>query len=119
MSNKTKGLKFKVQFYDNDGDKPYSLELATRGAGVIMGTSDYIKQAIIETNVEFDRFTSDKKFFREYVEKEVEQMIQFHFRPGGLMSKVSEEERPTIEQVRRWGWRVKDQTYVEREYNNL
>ena len=35
------------------------------------------------------------------------------------MSKVSEEERPTIEQVRRWGWRVKDQTYVEREYNNL
>lgn len=119
MSNKTKGLKFKVQFYDNDGDKPYFLDLATKGAGIIVGTSDYIKQAIIETNVEFDRFTRDKEAFRKFVEKEVEQMIEFHFRPGGLMSKVSEEERPTIEQVRRWGWRVKDQRYVEQEYNNL
>ena len=64
-------------------------------------------------------FTSDKEAFRKFVEKEVEQMIEFHFRPGGLMSKVSEEERPTIEQVRRWGWRVKDQRYVEQEYNNL
>ena len=119
MSNKTKGLKFKVQFYDNDEDKPYFIELGTRGSGIIYGTSDYIKQAIIEVNVEFNRFISDKKFFREYVEEEVEKMIQFHFRPGGLMSKVPEEERPTIEQVRSWGWRLEDQNYVELEYNNL
>ena len=50
MSNKTKGLKFRVQFYDNDGDKPYFLDLTTKGAGIIVGTSDYIKQAIIDTN---------------------------------------------------------------------
>tara|TARA_B100000212_G_scaffold99788_1_gene73377 strand:+ start:115 stop:474 length:360 start_codon:yes stop_codon:yes gene_type:complete len=119
MSNKTKGLKFKVQFYDNDEDKPYYIKLGTRGSGIIYGTSDYIKQAIIETNVEFDRFTSDKEFFREYVEEEVEKMIQFHFRPGGLMSQIPEEERPTIEQVRRWGWRIEDPKYVEQEYKNL
>ena len=34
MSNKTKGLKFnQVQFYDNDGDKPYFLDLTTKGDG--------------------------------------------------------------------------------------
>ena len=116
MENKVKGLKFKVQFYDDKGDTPYTIDLQSSGAGVFYGTDKRIKEMINEANAEFDRFSTDTEAFQQWVEAEINNMIDFHFRPGGLMSKISEQERPTRAQVDTWGWRIEEPKVTKRTY---
>ena len=109
----------KIQFYENtvDGplDKPLFMEISTQGCGMFMGSEKYIAQAIKDANTEYRLFSVDPSAFSAWVQRKVESQLMFYLRPGGLISRIPEESRPTPEQIASWHWRVEDLETVTRK----
>jgi len=109
----------KIQFYENttDGpqDKPLFMEISTQGCGIFMGSQEYITQAIKDANNEYRLFSVNPSAFSAWVQRNVESQLMFYLRPGGLISRIPEEDRPTREQIESWSWRIEDLETVTRK----
>lgn len=108
----------KIQFYEdtNDGpkDTPLFMELSTKGCGYFVGSDEYIAQAIKDANIEYNLFRMNTTAFSVWVQREVEHRLMFYLRPGGLISRIPEENRPTREQIESWSYRIEDLETVTR-----
>lgn len=109
----------KIQFYEDtsDGSKdtPLFMNISTQGCGMFMGSEEYIAQAIEDANIEYDLFRKDATAFSAWVQRNVESQLMFYLRPGGLISRIPEEDRPTREQIESWSWRIEDLETVTRK----
>ena len=108
----------KIQFYEvtDDGpkDTPLFMELSTKGCAMFVGSEEYIAQAIKDANIEYKLFSINPMAFSVWVQREVEHRLMFYLRPGGLISRIPEEDRPTREQIESWSWRIEDLETVTR-----
>ena len=104
------GLKLKIQFYEimDEGieDKPLFIELETSGCGRFVGSDEQIKTMVKEANEEYELFRRDSHAFADWIMGRVNFYLEFYSRPGGLFSRIPEEERPNLEDIKSWGWRV-------------
>jgi len=109
----------KIQFYEltTDGPKDTGLfmNISTQGCGIFMGSEENIAQAIKDANEEYELFRNDSVAFTKWVQRNVESQLMFYLRPGGLISRIPEEDRPTREQIESWSWRIDDLETVTRK----
>lgn len=81
---------------------PLEFTLQTVGLGRMFGSRDYILRETLRAEQQFIEFTNDPSKLTEWVEKESIGRVQFYLRPGGLISRIPEDERPTREEVLSW-----------------
>ena len=81
---------------------PLEFTMQTSGLGRMFGSRDYVLQETLRAEQQFIEFTKDPSKLTEWVEKESIGQVQFYLRPGGLISRIPEDDRPTREEVLSW-----------------
>lgn len=83
-------------------ETPLFFTLSTSGAGTLMGTDAYKIHHANKANKEFAEFATNQQKLIEWVNQESIHTRQFYLRPGGLISRIPEDERPTEQEVMSW-----------------
>tara|TARA_B100000287_G_scaffold310054_1_gene293304 strand:- start:12532 stop:12957 length:426 start_codon:yes stop_codon:yes gene_type:complete len=83
-------------------ETPLFFTLSTSGAGTLMGTDAYKIHHANRANKEFAEFATNQQKLIEWVNQESANTLKFYLRPGGLISRVTEDDRPTEEEVMSW-----------------
>ena len=83
-------------------ETPLFFTIATSGAGTLMGTDEYKIHHANKANKEFAEFVTNQEKLIEWVNQESIHTRQFYLRPGGLISRIPEDERPTEQEVMSW-----------------
>lgn len=81
---------------------PLEFTMQTLGLGRMFGDREFILRETLRAEQQFIEFTNDPSKLTEWVEKESKSQVQFYLRPGGLISRIPEDERPTREEVLSW-----------------
>ena len=81
---------------------PMFFTLQTHGLGHLFGDRNYVLTETLKNEAQFLEFSKNPSKLTEWVEKESKHRVQFYLRPGGLISRIPENERPTREEVLSW-----------------
>ena len=83
-------------------ETPFEFTLSTSGVGHLMGTDEYKIDHANRANKEFAEFATNAQKLIEWVNRESIHTRQFYLRPGGLISRIPEDDRPTEKEVMGW-----------------
>jgi len=81
---------------------PLEFTLQTLGLGRLFGDRNYVLTATLKAEQQFLEFSKDPAKLTAWVEKESKDKVQFYLRPGGLISRIPEDSRPTQQEVLSW-----------------
>ena len=81
---------------------PFEFTLQTLGLGTLFGDREFILRETLKAEQQFIEFTKDPSKLTEWVNQQSIGQVQFYLRPGGLISRIPEDERPTREEVLSW-----------------
>ena len=81
---------------------PMFFTLQTSGLGHLFGDRNFILQETLRSEAQFLELSSDPAKLTAWVEKESKFQVQFYLRPGGLISSIPEDSRPTEQEVLSW-----------------
>lgn len=81
---------------------PLEFTLQTLGLGRLFGDRNYVLTATLKAEQQFLEFSEDPAKLTAWVEKESKDKVQFYLRPGGLISRIPEDSRPTEQEVLSW-----------------
>ena len=81
---------------------PLEFTLQTLGLGRLFGNRNYVLAATLKAEQQFLEFSKDPAKLTAWVEKESKDKVQFYLRPGGLISRIPEDSRPTEQEVLTW-----------------
>lgn len=68
----------------------------------MFGDRNYILRATLKAEQQFLEFSKDPAKLTAWVEKESNDKLRFYLRPGGLISGIPEDSRPTQQEVLSW-----------------
>lgn len=104
------GLRVSLSFYQatdvGPRKKPLQITLETVGCGLTMGSPEYVESVRQRANEEYELFLGDSELFSEWINQELHSRMLFYFRPGGLINRIPDEERPTFDEVKSWFWTI-------------
>ena len=81
---------------------PFSFNLSTSGGATFVGSREFILQETLKAEKQFLEMSQDPSKINAWVLEQSRYQVQFYLRPGGLISKVPEDERPTEQEVLTW-----------------
>lgn len=83
-------------------ETPLTFTLSTSGVGTLSGSDEYKIYYANKANKEFAEFATNQQKLIEWVNQESINTRKFYLRPGGLISRIPEDKRPTEQEVMSW-----------------